>query len=309
MGPRVTRVTVTALAIGVAVLLAGMMGTGGAEPGRIVFLAGAGSDRVLAQLDVRTMEDSVLDPAHVPSTGPAWLEDGSGYVVACDVASLETADDLNLNHGVCLADAGGERTLLFDAGVPVQHPVTSPDGSRVVFASGAEADHGLKIVGDGSGVRSLCDGFCPLFRFFDLAWSPDGSRVAFVATTPGSAGHLPQIYVVTVGESDYTQLTDTGGNEFHPAWSPDGSRIAFTSRSGDTEIYVMDADGADQVRLTDRKGLDVDPSWSPDASRIVYASLEERSWSLWLVGSDGGPSLPVETGRGPASAPHWFGDG
>lgn len=177
-----------------------------------------------------------------------------------------------------------------------------------MFASGAEADHGLKVIPPAGGeVRSLCSGFCPLFRFVDIAWSPNGDKVAFVASTPGSAGHSPQIYVVTAGESDYTQLTNSPGDKLSPAWSPDGSGLAFASaQTGDTEIWVMDADGSNLVQLTTRPGLDVEPTWSPDGDRIAYTRHVDGSWDLAVVSSTGGVSTGVTELSGAATTPLWL---
>jgi len=64
------------------------------------------------------------------------------------------------------------------------------------------------------------------------AWSPDGSRIAFVANG--------DIYTVLSDGSDVRRLTDNESNQGNPVWSPDGSRIAFVSeRDGNLEIYTM----------------------------------------------------------------------
>lgn len=149
--------------------------------------------------------------------------------------------------------------------------------------------------------------FCPLFRFFDIAWSRDASQVAFVATTPGPAGHLPQIYVVTVGKSDYTQLTNSRGIELSPAWSPDGSRLAFTSaRTGDTEVWVMKADGSGQTQLTRRDGPDREPTWSPDGTSIAYSRRVGDSWDLAVVPATGGEAKSLTSLPGHEHTPVWL---
>ena len=190
----------------------------------------------------------------------------------------------------------------------MQHPTPSPNGDRIVFASGAAGDRGLRVVPSTGGVAaSLCRGFCPLFRFSDIAWSPSGERVAFVATTPGSGGHLPQIYTVTVGESDYTQLTWTRAIESDPAWSPDGERIAFaSSRSGDTELWVMNSDGSEQRQLTVRPGRDLMPAWSPDGRWLTFSRHIDRSWDLAIISSDGGDASPLTRLDGTESRPIWL---
>ncbi len=52
------------------------------------------------------------------------------------------------------------------------------------------------------------------------AWSPDGTRIAFVAEGE-----------ITVINADGTGRSGTGRFGSEPSWSPDGSRIAFRGRA------------------------------------------------------------------------------
>jgi len=280
------------------------------DSGRIVYFAsadeGAGSYMVA---DPRSRTSVPLTDVGAEVDRGALEPDGRSALVACVPDGLETSADLAENLGICRLDlASGLRTLVVDAGYPVQHPTPSPDGESIVFASGAEADHGLKLTSTGGGeVHSLCNGFCPLYRFFDIAWSPDGTKVAFVGSTPGSGGHLPQIYVVTVGESDYTRLTNTRGMESAPDWSPDGTKLAFSSsRTGDTELWVMNADGSDQVQLTDRDDIDIDPSWSPDGTTLVYSRRIDASWDLATIAATGGEPAVLSSRSATEVQPRWL---
>ncbi|TEU20501.1 MAG: DUF2157 domain-containing protein [Anaerolineales bacterium] len=60
------------------------------------------------------------------------------------------------------------------------------------------------------------------------AWSPDGSRIAFMSYRDGNR----DIYVMDADGSNQTRLTRDLANDIGPAWSPDGSRIAFESYRG-----------------------------------------------------------------------------
>jgi len=98
----------------------------------------------------------------------------------------------------------------------------------------------------------------------DPAWSPDGTRIAFVRGI--------QIHVMNADGTNVTQLTSRGKNKA-PAWSPDGLQIAFHSELGDggPDIFVMRADGANVTRLTDEPAGNFSPSWSPDGNSIAFA--------------------------------------
>ena len=63
----------------------------------------------------------------------------------------------------------------------------------------------------------------------DLAWSPDGRRLAFVSNRDdhGFVG------VFTAKDRPLVWLAPSTGHDGAPAWSPDGTRIAFTRGQGD----------------------------------------------------------------------------
>jgi TolB protein len=116
------------------------------------------------------------------------------------------------------------------------------------------------------------------------AWSPDGSRIAFVSNRDGDV----EIYVMKADGSDQIRLTDSPDFDGDPAWSPDGERIAFTSlRDGNGEIYVMNADGTNPVRLTNNEAHDWGPAWSPDGSRIAFVSERDGDAEVYVMNADG----------------------
>ena len=99
------------------------------------------------------------------------------------------------------------------------------------------------------------------------AWSPDGTRVAFVT----SREHDYDIYSMSADGSDQRNLTRSYAYDSEPTWSPDGAKIAFISfRAEGAGIYVMNADGSDQKLLADDIGYPSGPTWSPDGARIAF---------------------------------------
>jgi TolB protein len=76
----------------------------------------------------------------------------------------------------------------------------------------------------------------------DPVYSPDGSKIVFVATHDGD----PELYIADADGQNVTKLTDNESVDASPKWAPDGSHIVFVSdRDGDFSIYTMQPDGSD----------------------------------------------------------------
>ena len=164
---------------------------------------------------------------------------------------------------------------------------------------------------DGTGLRQLTRGQS---RILSLAWSPDGTRLAFVRT----GGEFPpdNIFVVDIRTGHVTQLTtQTSQYEGSPAWSPDGSRIAFARRgaNGSWEIYTMRPDGTDVGQLTHGGGNHGEPAWSPDGTRIAFtatAAPDSGGTDVYVMQADGtGVRRVTATPTLFESDPQWTPDG
>ena len=104
------------------------------------------------------------------------------------------------------------------------------------------------------------------------AYSPDGTKIAFVRSTrglnccPTSQG---DVYVMNADGTNVRQLAHDDPAIGHPTWSPDGTRIAFEKSYA---IWVVNADGTGETAIYDPPGsFCYDPAWSPDGSRIAVA--------------------------------------
>jgi uncharacterized repeat protein (TIGR01451 family) len=123
------------------------------------------------------------------------------------------------------------------------------------------------------------------------AWSPDGSRIAFLndlsTVTRGlelrvvnADGSSPQVLV-----SDINVLT-------RPTWSPDGSSIAFIGRDL-TSIHVVKAVGTPfETTLISGLPLVVSVAWSPDGTKFLYGTAVG---DLWTVNTDGSGQTSLNT--------------
>lgn len=106
----------------------------------------------------------------------------------------------------------------------------------------------------------------------DLAWSPDGTRIAF---TSGDirGGEAIQVWVLRLADRTVTRLTSAHGcgHELAPSWSPDSNAITFTfARSGcvptsKAGLYRVSADGGGERRIArgDPWMLPSRASWDP----------------------------------------------
>ena len=139
----------------------------------------------------------------------------------------------------------GEAELVLGSEASERHPVSSPDGSQVLFISrrdGADFEIYVAPLAGGSWTQlteNEEDDYNP-------SWSPDGTRVLF----QGLRGGRWTIVTMRPDGSDQTAITHYP-EQWDPVWTADGTAIIFNSaRDGRRGLYRMDHDGWNQRKLT-----------------------------------------------------------
>jgi TolB protein len=157
---------------------------------------------------------------------------------------------------------------------------------------------------DGTGLVQLTHN---LFDDVQPAWSPDGTRIAFVRTGANEGypfPRVPGIYALSPATHAEQALVPLPGFQpgVWPAWSPDGSLIAYIRGA---KIAVARTDGK-LVRLVGTHGDPRRPTWSPDGSQIAFTDGAGRE--LLVVSADGTGLHGVATVAS-ADTPAWSPDG
>ena len=164
-------------------------------------------------------------------------------------------------------------------------PEFSPDGTKIVFASGRTAGEDLWICDrDGRNLAQLTTQGGPTGT---PHWSPDGRWIAFDSHTKGDA----DIYVISADGGPWRRLTSEPSSETQPTWSHDGRWIYFKSnRTGRGEFYKIPSTGGKATELTHTGAFE--GYESPDG-KLFYFSKGRGVYGIWSVPVEGGPETPV----------------
>ena len=193
-----------------------------------------------------------------PAIFPDFSPDGSKIVFSAKPAGSSKRDIYVIN-----SDGTGLTQLTSDEG-DNSYAAFSPNGTKIVFTSNRSGIPQVWLMhADGSHQRQLT--FDPQPKDQVPDWSPDGSKIAYVADTHGIADVVNpswgDIWVMNAAGNNQRQLT-SGAAWYGTAWSPDGTRIATMDMPSRT-IYTIDAATGGDAQAVHPLGLQFVAAWQP----------------------------------------------
>ena len=198
---------------------------------------------------------------------PMW---GAG----ADAGSLYFVSDKSGAQNLWVKPAQGEaRALTTFRDGRVMWPTMTANGNAIAFErdfgiwtydAASKSAHEVPItvrgvaVGGGTEHLSLTTGFS------DLAVSPDGKKLAFIA-------HGEVFAAPTADGGDATRITTTSAAEAQVAWAPDSRRLVYSAnRDGAWNLYLYDFASNQETALTTGRTHSVSPRFSPDGKQVAF---------------------------------------
>ena len=220
----------------------------------------------------------------------------------------------------------------------------SPDGRQVAYAVSTPSlernAHEAAIyvmTTDGGPARRVAEGtrvFGTRLPTPRLRWSPDGSRISFLAF----AGDHGQVYAVEAAGGQARPLTTAPEGVLSYEWASDGKSLACLSRDPlsqeeqrqrkdmsfvihvgapdpATRLWLQPLDGKPARVLTPPDQYVDSLSWSPDGDEIAYSAAPiagfaaQYSTRVYAVAAAGGSPRLVVDRPGMNTSPHYSPDG
>jgi dipeptidyl aminopeptidase/acylaminoacyl peptidase len=142
----------------------------------------------------------------------------------------------------------------------------------------------------------------------DIAWSPDGSRIALSAgARPEDVPYKSDLYLLDVRSRAVKLLLAQPGWDAVPEWSPDGRWIAFETQRGRVDwnyssyLAVVSPEGGEPRYLA--PGFDQEVAnwphllgWAADSRSLYFYAYVRLGHHVYRAGLDGAPAEAVTGG-------------
>ncbi len=149
-----------------------------------------------------------------------------------------------------------------------------------------------------------------------VAWSPDLTRIAFVAA-PSVRSTDFQLYVANADGTSPVRITSNDSVVIaSPSWvRPSGAQIVYeATRGARGQIYLSNFDGTGTRPLTSGDNSNSAPDVSPDGRKIAFVSLREisaglRNYDIFEMNIDGTGERRLTTSSRRDGSPAYSADG
>ena len=192
---------------------------------------------------------------------------------------------------------GGEASRITSHASNDSHPIFSPDGSQLAFASqrtgggniytiSLQSNHPPKrLTHHDESVPPAC-------------WSPDGQWLYFTSDYDGLRSASYKIHVD--GGTPIQVAGDPRETHYNLAISPDGKTLAFNNNgspwwrrgqhpAGHSDIWIVSETvrANDHRRLTQYLGKNLKPMWNADGTGLYYLSDRDGEENIWHMTLEG----------------------
>ncbi len=140
------------------------------------------------------------------------------------------------------------------------------------------------------------------------SFTADGTRVVFIHATLKDS----DVFTVNVDGTDRQLLLRMGGAAVEaPRISPDGTKLAIqATRRTDSDIIVVDLATGRRTVVADSATRETVPAWSPDSKRLAYLTgIRNKGLCIAVVNADGTGRKAFTNDVGFCSTVSWSPDG
>jgi dipeptidyl aminopeptidase/acylaminoacyl peptidase len=272
---------------------------------RVAYTAEAGGARQIFVLELRSGLARQVTASEHDVGDPQWSADGDWLAFVREKA-------------IWIVGADGARpTLVTDHPAGSRAPQWVPGGRRIAFISRrrgwdqawvVEAPLPRRGRPPATEARPVARAVTPIgVDVQDLAWSPDGTSIAYVAHRDPDLLTM-QVTVVDVATGEERVVAGTGAWETSPSWLRDGSGLLVVSdRDGWFQVVRVSLGNGERTVLTagsvehgDYNGaFGLGPLPSPDGTRFVHPVFRDGLVDLVVAPVAGATTVKRGRGRPP----------
>ena len=160
--------------------------------------------------------------------------------------------------------------------------------SRIAYITKLGKRYALQVAdADGYSPQTVVSSNEPIIS---PAWSPDGTKLAYVSFEKKK----PIVFVQSLTSGSREMVANYKGNNSAPAWSPDGSKLAIVLTYGaNSQIYTIDASGGSLKQITKSSAIDTEPAFSHDGNWIYFSSDRGGKPQIYRIPAGGGDASRV----------------